>query len=108
VNGANGYDVDVEQIRAHAAHVEAILGRFEAVKSASAHITRDDQAYGALCGWISGILEGRHTRQDELVAGVENNLRLTVTHLRSTAETYQAVDEDNADKVRSAGGEGAR
>ncbi|TQM83041.1 excreted virulence factor EspC (type VII ESX diderm) [Saccharothrix saharensis] len=102
---AAGYDVDVEQIRAHAAHVEAVLARFEAVKAASAHIARDDQAYGKLCGWISGILEGRHTRQDELVAGVENNLRLVVAQLRATAETYQVVDEDNAHRVRSAGGE---
>ena len=102
---ADGYDVDVEQIRAHAAHVEAVLARFEAVKAASAHITRDDQAYGKTCGWISGILERRHTRQDELVSGVENNLRLVVTQLRATAEMYQAVDEDNAHRVRSAGGE---
>jgi hypothetical protein len=100
-----GYDVDVEQIRAHAARVEAILMRFEAVKSASGHIARDDQAYGTLCGWISGILEGRHTRQDELVAGVEHNLKLVVAQLRATVDTYQAVDENNANQVRAAGGE---
>ena len=108
MNRANGYDVDVEQIRAHAAHVEAVLARFEAVKAAAAHIARDDRAYGKLCGWISGVLAGRHTRQVELVAVVENNLRLAAAQLRATAETYQAVDDDNAHLVRSAGGEVAR
>lgn len=104
----NGYDVDVEQIRTHAAPVEAVMARFAAVKSASAHISQDTQAYGALCGWIAGILEGRHTRQDELVAGVEENLRLVAEQLRATAESYRVVDEENAGMVRSAGGEVAR
>lgn len=83
--------------------MEAVLARFEAVKSASTHIAADDQAYGVLCGWISGILESRHTRQDELVAGVEENLKLVAEQLRATAEHYQNTDEDNAELVRSAG-----
>ncbi|QFZ24595.1 hypothetical protein EKG83_29875 [Saccharothrix syringae] len=99
-----GYDVDVEQIRAHAANVEAVLARFAAVRSAGAHIRGDTRAYGKLCGWISGVLEDRHARQDELVAGVEHNLRLVVRQLRATAAEYRAVDDDNADRVRSAGG----
>ncbi|GAA1344172.1 hypothetical protein J7S33_06630 [Saccharothrix algeriensis] len=103
----SGYHVDVEQLRRHAGNIEALKARFEAVKSASAHIAQDDQAYGLLCGWISGILEARHTRQDELIAYVEENLALAAESLRATADDYRAVEDANASLVRSAG-RGAR
>jgi hypothetical protein len=83
-----GYDVDIEQIRTHAGNVDAIRARFEAVKAASAHITQDGEAYGLLCQWISGLMEGRHARQDELIAYVEENLSLAVESLRATADEY--------------------
>lgn len=89
-----GFAADPEQIRAHAATIEAVAQRFAAVKGASAHIRQDDAAYGLLCGWISGVLEGRHRRQDELLAYVEQNLRLSADALRRTAEGYEAVDAD--------------
>ncbi|MEU5940096.1 hypothetical protein ABZ807_13065 [Micromonospora sp. NPDC047548] len=89
----DGFAVDAEQIRTHAHHVEALKARFEAVKAASTHIAQDDAAYGLLCGWISGILESKHGRQDELIAYVEENLSLAVAGLRRTAEGYDAVDD---------------
>jgi hypothetical protein len=103
----DGYNVDVEQLRAHAGNVEAIQARFGAVQSASAHIAQDDQAYGLLCGWISGVLEGRHVRQDELIAYVEENLALAAASLRASADDYEAVEDTHAGLIRSAGGEGA-
>src|SRR3712207_9165769 len=42
---------------------------------------------------ISGILEGRHVRQDELIAYVEENLRLAADALRQTSDDYDATDE---------------
>lgn len=103
---ADSYIVDIDQIRAHARTVEAIRARFEAVKTASAHIAQDDQAYGLLCGWISAVLEGRHTRQDELFAGVEENLALVAEELNLTADEYGDVDESNARSITAAGGPG--
>lgn len=92
----DGYAVDIEQIRAHSRNVEAVRARFEAVKSASSHIAQDDEAYGLLCGWISGLLEGRHTRQDELIAYVEENLSLATQSLDDTAEDYEVLDNEAA------------
>jgi len=88
----DGYTTDPEQIRAHAANLETLKARFDAVKSASAHIAQDDQAYGLLCGWISGVLEGRHTRQDELIAYVEENLALAAKALNETADDYDTAE----------------
>ncbi|MBW4721996.1 type VII secretion target [Saccharothrix obliqua] len=104
----DGYDVSVEQLRTHASNVAAIEARFAAVKAASAHIAQDDQAYGLLCGWISGVLEGRHTKQDELIASVEENLSLVGEALRASADEYEAIEEANTQLMNSADGEGTR
>jgi hypothetical protein len=93
---ADGYTTDVEQIRAHAKNLETLRQRFDAVKAASSHIAQDDQAYGLLCGWIAGLLEGRHNRQDELIAYVEENLSLAAKSLRDTADDYESRDRTKA------------
>lgn len=100
----SGFNVEAEQLRAHAGSIDAIKQRFGKVKSASSHITGDDQAYGLLCGWISGVLEGRHAEVDEVIAQVENNLELVAKELRASADTYAAADDDNANRIKSAGG----
>ncbi|MBC6447136.1 hypothetical protein [Actinokineospora xionganensis] len=101
---AGGFKTDAEQIRKHAANVAAIQARFGAVKSASGHIAQDDQAYGLLCGWISGVLEGKHAKQDELIAYVEENLALVVKALGDTATAYEAIEDSNASMITAAGG----
>lgn len=105
---ADGFAVDADQIRAHARNVEAVKGRFDAVKTASAHIAQDDSAYGLLCSWMPAILEGRHKRQDELIAYVEENLALVVQGLRKTADNYDNADSDADTTIRKAGGGLAR
>jgi hypothetical protein len=97
------YDVNTEQLRTHAGNVEAIMARFEAVKAASAHIAQDDQAYGLLCGWISGILEGRHATQDDLLTFAERNLGDVARELRESADDYDAMDNDNERRINAAG-----
>ncbi|MFG1675110.1 type VII secretion target [Micromonospora sp. NPDC049282] len=101
---ADGFAVDADQIRAHARNVDAVRARFDAVKTASAHIAQDDSAYGLLCSWLPAILEGRHTRQDELIAYVEENLSLVVAGLGTTADNYDGADADADAVVRKAGG----
>lgn len=99
-----GFNVEAEQLRSHASSIDAIKQRFAKVKAASSHITGDDQAYGALCGWISGVLEGRHTDVDDVIAHVENNLELVSKELRASADAYETVDQDNVDRLQAAGG----
>lgn len=99
----DGFHVDVEQLRAHARNIDSVKSRFDAVKSASSHIAQDDQAYGLLCGWISGILEDKHRKTDELVTYVEENLAIVSRELGSAAEEYAAMDNTATDRIRAAG-----
>jgi hypothetical protein len=100
---AEGFHVNIEQLLAHARNVEAVWRRFDAVKQASTHITQDDRAYGLLCSWIPAVLEGRHRKQDELIAYVAENLDLAATELKFQAEAYQSVDNRSADQISQAG-----
>jgi hypothetical protein len=100
----DGFSADAQQLRAHASALDAIRQRFGAVKGASAAITQDEAAYGILCSWISAILEKRHVRQDELIAYVEENLRLAADSLIETGTDYDATDSSAADRIRRAGG----
>lgn len=100
----DGFSADAEQIRAHAAKIEAVQQRFGAVRAASAAIAQDDAAYGMLCSWMAGILERRHVRQDNLIAYVAENLRLASDALIRTGQDYDEVDDAAAKRLRRAGG----
>jgi hypothetical protein len=101
---SDGFSVDAQQVRAHAAKVESVQERFAAVRAASTAIVQDDAAYGLLCGWMAGILEARHAKQDELYAYVEENLRLASEALVRTSQDYEASDDAAAERLRRAGG----
>jgi hypothetical protein len=102
---ADGYTVKADELRKHAANLDSLKARFAAVKSASAHITQDDQAYGLLCGWMAGVLEGRHTKQDTLVGRAEENLSLVAQELRDSADDYDEMDAVASDKMKAIGNE---
>lgn len=98
-----GFKVDIQQVRTHAQNVQAVRQRFDGVQAASSYITRNYQAYGLLCGWISGVLEGRHQKQDELLAYVAENLDIASRELELTADAYDTVDNDGADRLKQIG-----
>jgi hypothetical protein len=99
----DGFAVDAQQVRAHAARIDAVQQRFAAVKAASAAIAQNDAAYGLLCGWMGAILERRHMRQNELIAYVEENLRLASDALVRTGQDYDQADDAAAERLRRAG-----
>ena len=98
----DGFSVDAAQLRRHRATVEEVRARFGVVRSASASIAQDDTAYGLLCGWLPAVLEGRHQRQDSLIAYVEENLALAAGALADVADAYDDVDTGAADAVHQA------
>ena len=92
---SEGFQVDVEQLRAHAAHLEQLHARFDAVRSASSHIDRAEGAYGLLCDWIPRVLEDRHEDVDDLVEQASGNVKSHVEAIRSTADDYEAADAES-------------
>ncbi|MEU6246629.1 type VII secretion target [Glycomyces sp. NPDC047010] len=91
---ASGFSVDAEQLREHASQLDALKDRFDAVLSASSFIEQDDEAYGTLCGWISGCLEQRHQDQDDMVTRAQSNLEKAAQAIRECADSYESGDEE--------------
>lgn len=89
---AGGYTVESEELLAHAAALESLAERFEAIKEASTHIVQDDEAYGHFCVWMSSVMANRHQKQDDLVAYVQENLTLAAGELRAAAAAYDDTD----------------
>ncbi|RRR99427.1 type VII secretion target [Glycomyces terrestris] len=90
-----GFNVEPEELRQHARNLEALKERFDAVMNASAYIEQDDEAYGTLCGWISGCLEERHQKQDEITAYLAENFTIAANALRAAADDYEASDSES-------------
>jgi hypothetical protein len=103
---SDSFQVDSAQLYRHASNVGAVRDRFTAIKNASQAIAQDDAAYGALCGWISAVLERRHVRQHQLYAYVDENLQLMTEALATTGGGYDAVDSTAQSRIRTAGGLG--
>ena len=91
----NGFTVDPEELRNHAGHLEELKARFDAVMNASAHIEQDDEAYGLLCGWISGCLEQRHQDQDRVTSYLAENFTIAAASLRACADEYETSDSES-------------
>jgi hypothetical protein len=98
-----GFNVDIQQLRTHAQNVQAVRQRFDAVQAASSQIAGDGRAYGLLCGWISAVLEGRHHKQDELLAYVAESLDIASRELELSADAYDTVDNGEADRLNQVG-----
>jgi len=93
--GHQGYHAPVEDITKHAGNIDALRERFGAIKAASSHIAKDNEAYGLLCGWIADVLEGKHVKVDDVIAYVEENLQLVADTLRDAAKVYERMEEQH-------------
>jgi hypothetical protein len=83
----------------HARNLDAFQARFDRVTAASRHITQDSQAYGTLCAWIGLVLEGRHQRQDQLVAFAARNVGGASRAIANQAASYEEADANVAQMV---------
>jgi len=103
---SDAFQVDSSQLYRHASNVMAVRDQLTAIKDASHAISADHSAYGLLCGWISAILETRHTGQDALYVYVEENLRLMADAVNATGKEYDATDTTAQARIKASGGVG--
>jgi len=95
------FDVVPDDLRAHAANIDAVRARFADVLSAIDTISQDNEAYGIICQFLPPILAGRQDEQKELTTMAEENLDLLAQAVRATADDYESVDEATAEDYRT-------
>ena len=97
------FHADPTQLYRHSSRVLAVQDQIGVIRGASQAITQDHMAYGLLCGWISGILEGRHRAAEELFALVEENLQLAAEAITATGRDYEDTDSSAHSRITQAG-----
>lgn len=93
---SDGFEVDIEALRAHATAMMAIHDRFAAIKAASGSIFQADDAYGELCQFLPPVLEERHRDQDEGVGMLAENIALLAAGIMKNADAYERTEESTA------------
>jgi hypothetical protein len=93
-------DVDVvtDDLVAHAANIDTLRERFNAIESAMDSVEQDNEAYGVICQFLPPILAARQADQKDLTAMAKENLELLAQALRDTADAYTAADEAAAEE----------
>ncbi|SFJ82577.1 Excreted virulence factor EspC, type VII ESX diderm [Amycolatopsis sacchari] len=91
------FDVDPDELRTHASHVDALVDRLNTAVDAANTVVMDDSAYGLLCAFLPPIIN--KTTQDDatdaLRAAVEG-MGNTADNVRAAADGYEEQDRSNA------------
>jgi hypothetical protein len=98
---AEHFDVVTDDLRAHAANIDAVRERFAAVLSAIESVSQDDEAYGIICQFLPPVLADRQAEQKELTSMAQENLEMLAEAVRGTADDYEAADEATAREQHS-------
>ncbi|SDK50102.1 Excreted virulence factor EspC, type VII ESX diderm [Glycomyces sambucus] len=96
-------NVDPQQLRDHAQHLDGLADAFGDVIGAGDHIVQDGEAYGLLCQWIPPILEERQQKQQDITELLQTNLGKIAAALREVADNYESTDDDTATSMKRIG-----
>ncbi|WP_026923209.1 type VII secretion target [Glycomyces arizonensis] len=102
---SGGIEVDPEELRTHATHIDGLVQRIETVKSAAAQITAAPDAFGPLCEWMAGILEEKHQMVEPLFDQGMQSLGSNAEALRVCADVYEDSDAAGAGDLDKLNGE---
>jgi hypothetical protein len=91
---AGGFEVDSDDLVAHASHVDSLVDRLNTAVSAS-DSAMSDHAYGLLCAFLPPIIRPTGEQaQDTLKASIEGVKGLS-DNVRTAAQSYRDGEESN-------------
>lgn len=90
----DGFEVDPDQVNAHAGTVDGFAGRTDTAVDAGAHVTSLDDAYGLFCRPFADLLKDPQQRGVDTLTETASVMHESVTKLRESAEHYQKVEDD--------------
>ncbi|MFF1612570.1 type VII secretion target [Amycolatopsis sp. NPDC058278] len=92
---APGFEVEPDDLVAHASHVESLVDRLNTASSA-ADTAMSDHAYGLLCAFLPPIIRPTGEQaKDALTASVEG-VRGLADNVTAAAKSYREGEEGNA------------
>jgi hypothetical protein len=92
---AAGFEVEPDDLVAHASHVESLVDRLNTASSA-ADTAMSDHAYGLLCAFLPPIIRPTGEQaKDTLTASIEG-VRGLADNVKTAAQSYRDGEEGNA------------
>jgi hypothetical protein len=92
---AGGFEVEPDDLVAHASHVESLVDRLNTAVSA-ADTAMSDHAYGLLCAFLPPIIRPTGEQaKDALTASIEGVHGLS-DNVKTAAQSYRDGEEGNA------------
>ena len=92
---AAGFEVEPDELVAHASHVESLVDRLDTA-SAAADSAMSDHAYGLLCAFLPPIIRPTGEQaKDALSASIEG-VRGLSDNVKTAAQSYRDGEEGNA------------
>jgi hypothetical protein len=94
------FQVTSSDLLSHAIEVDRIGDGLETGRQAGAAVRVDAGAYGRLCQFVPGLLNGLQTHLIDGIGSAVAAAHDTADALRSTAADYDAADRNAADRIR--------
>ncbi|MER7015162.1 type VII secretion target [Saccharopolyspora sp. NPDC000359] len=90
------FQVEAEDLTAHASHLDGLSDRFDTAIDAAQQAMSDD-AYGLLCSFLPPIINPMEEEGLEALKAAKEGVSTTADNVRQTAKEYQEVDQAGAD-----------
>ncbi|MDQ7807039.1 type VII secretion target [Amycolatopsis sp. A133] len=92
---AAGFEVEPDDLVAHASHVESLVDRLSTASSA-ADSAMSDHAYGLLCAFLPPIIRPTGEKAKEALTASAEGVRGLADNVRTAAQSYRDGEEGNA------------
>jgi hypothetical protein len=92
---APGFEVEPDDLVAHASHVESLVDRLNTASSA-ADTAMSDHAYGLLCAFLPPIIRPTGEQAKEALTASAEGVRGLADNVTSAAKSYREGEEGNA------------
>ena len=92
---AAGFEVEPDELVAHASHVESLVDRLSTASSA-ADTAMSDHAYGLLCAFLPPIIRPTGEKAKEALDASSEGVRGLADNVKTAAQSYRDGEEGNA------------
>jgi hypothetical protein len=92
---AGGFEVEPDELVAHASHVESLVDRLTTAASA-ADTAMSDHAYGLLCAFLPPIIRPTGEKAKEALDASTEGVRGLADNVKTAAQSYRDGEEGNA------------
>ncbi|WP_410658471.1 type VII secretion target [Amycolatopsis sp. lyj-112] len=90
------FEVDPDDLTAHASHLEGLVDRLGTAHAATGSAMSDD-AYGLLCAFLPPIVNPTGERAAEAIKAASEGIQATADNVRTAAKSYTEGDTANAE-----------